>query len=245
MAAAYKEAEAFTVPAFSGPGYGKTESIIPADSAEPRPPDTRPFYRRFFGVLLEPRAWGALFYLFISMATGIFYFTWVTVGLSTSLGLMVLIVGLPFAGLFILSVRGLALVEGRIVEALLGVRMPRRPVFQRSHRGWWHHFKAIMSDEHTWLSIIYMLLQLPLGILYFTLFIVLFSVALSGIVLPITQLGFDLPVAYINGVSYYLSGWILAGGVIAGILLGVATMHLAKAVGRLHGSLARSLLVRA
>ncbi len=245
VATAYKEVEALTSPAFSRPGSRQMEPLARSESPEPDPPDNRPFYARFFGVVLEPRAWGALFYLLFSLASGIFYFTWVTTGISLSLGLMVLIIGIPFAGLFILSVRGLALVEGRIVEALLGVRMPRRPVFQRSNRGWWQHFKDIVSDKHTWLSLVYLQLQLPLGIFYFTLFITLLSLALVGIALPVMQLGLDFPVAYINGVSYYLSGWLLTAGVIAGILLAIATMHLAKALGRLHGALARALLLRA
>jgi len=244
IATSYKEIESLTPPAFTRPGYRQMEPVAQAESAKHTPPDNRPFYARFFGVVLEPRAWGAFFYLLFSLATGIFYFTWVTTGVSMSLGLLVLIIGLPFTGLFILSVRGLALVEGRIVEALLGVRMPRRPVFQQRNRGWWQHFKSIVSDKHTWLSIVYMLLQLPLGIFYFSLFIALISVSLSGIAMPIMQLGFDIPVTNINGISYYLSGWLLPLVVIAGVLLGTATMHLAKALGRMHGALARSLLVR-
>ena len=244
VATAYKEIESLTPPAFTRPGYRQMEPVAQAESTEHTPPDNRPFYARFFGVVLEPRAWGAFFYLLISMLTGLFYFSWVTIGISLSMSLLVLIIGLPFAGLYILSVRGIALVEGRIVEALLGVRMPRRPVFQKRNRGWWQRFKAIVSDKHTWLSIVYMLLQFPLGIFYFILFIALIAVSLSGIAMPILQLGFDIPVANINGIAYYLSGWLLPLVVIAGVLLGTATMHLSKALGRVHGALASSLLVR-
>jgi uncharacterized membrane protein len=77
------------------------------------------FLSRFFGVVIEPRAWGALLYLLFTLATGIIYFTWTVTGISLSLGLLVLIVGIPIAGIFILSTRGLALLEGRMVEALL------------------------------------------------------------------------------------------------------------------------------
>ena len=164
--------------------------------------------------------------------------------MALSLGLLGLVIGLPFTGLFILSVKGLALVEGRVVEALLGVRMPRRPLFQKGNRGWWQHFKDIISDKNTWLSILYMMLQLPLGIIYFTVLIVLIGVSLVGIAIPVLQLGFDIPIAYINGISYTLSGWLMPLVVIAGVLLGTATMHLAKTLGHMHGTLARSLLVR-
>ncbi len=90
---------------------------------------------------------------------------------------------------------------------------------------------------------IYMLLQLPLGTIYFSVFITLIALSLSGIAIPILQLGFDISV-YINGGSYYLAGWMLPLVIVAGILLATLTMHLAKYVGRMHGALAKALLVR-
>src|SRR4029077_8928381 len=80
----------------------------------------------FFNVMSDPRTYGALLYMLLSLATGIFYFTWTITGIALTLGFAILIIGIPFALLFIGSVRVLALVEGRIVEGLLGVRMPRR-----------------------------------------------------------------------------------------------------------------------
>jgi uncharacterized membrane protein len=84
---------------------------------------------KFFGVITDPRAYAALIYMLLSLVTGIFYFTWAVTGISLSAGLIILIVGLPILTLFLISVRGIGLIEGRIVEAVLGVRMPRRPVF--------------------------------------------------------------------------------------------------------------------
>jgi len=75
----------------------------------------QPILSRFFGVFADPRAWGALLYLFLSLGIGIVYFTWVVLGVSLSLGLLVLIIGIPFAGLFLLSIRGIAFIEGRLV----------------------------------------------------------------------------------------------------------------------------------
>jgi len=237
VAKAYREIEHRLAPALSRAGY-----VDEPEKTEGK--DERPFLRRFFGVFADSRAWGACLYLLFSLATGIVYFTWAVTGISLSAGLMVLIIGLPFAGLFILSVRGIGLVEGLIVEALLGIRMPRRPLFYRKNMGWWQNFKAMVSDKHTWLSLVYMILQLPLGIIYFTVLVTLVAVSLYGIALPILQLGFDLPVSYVNGVTYYLVTWMLPLTVIAGILLATLTMHLAKHLGRLHGTLAKALLVK-
>lgn len=217
-----------------------------------RPALTRPVKKsssnpvtRFFGVLTEPAAWGALFYLlFFSLISGIFYFTWVVTGLSLSAGLMILIVGLPLAALFLLSVRGISLVEGRIVEALLGVRMPRRQTYAVKSDSLWGWFKSTVSDRYTWYSLLYMVLALPLGITYFTVFVTLIAVAAWGIAIPILEIGYDIHVAYINNMIYYVPGWLMPLTVIGGALLAVATMHLAKAVGAMHGQIAKAMLVR-
>jgi len=121
--------------------------------------------------------------------------------------------------------------------------MPRRPIFSGKRLGWWGRFKALISQKHTWLSIAYMILKLPLGIIYFVVFIVLISLALSGIALPILEQVFDLQPLVINNVPYYTPVWLLPLTVIAGILLLILTMHLAKVLGRMQGALAKALLV--
>ena len=174
VAAAYKEIENRIRPALSPSLSQPKRNIVSA----------------FFGVITEPRAWGALLYMLLSLVTGIVYFTWVVTGLSLSAGLLVLIIGLPFIGLFLLSVRGIALVEGRIVEALLGEPMPRRPLFIDKDLNLWKRFKVLVADGRTWLAMVYMALQLPLGIIYFTLFVTLLSVSLSFIATPVLRLIF-------------------------------------------------------
>lgn len=237
VAKAYREIENRIVPALSQASHmDKPEKTGGKDE--------RSFLRRFFGIYTDSRAWGAFLYLLFSLATGIIYFTWAVTGISLSASLMILIIGLPVAGLFILSVRGIGLVEGLIVEALLGVRMPRRRLFFQKDTGWWKNFKAMVSDRHTWSSLVYMILQLPLGIIYFTVLVTLISLSLFGIVVPILQLSFDLPVYNINDISYYLADWMVPLVVIAGIMLATLTMHLAKFLGRQHGALAKAMLVK-
>jgi uncharacterized membrane protein len=228
IAEAYKKVEARTSPSLTArPQRGKSS-----------------FIGRFFGVVIEPRAWGALLYLLFTLATGIIYFTWTVTGISLSLGLLILIIGIPIAGVFILSTRGLALLEGRMVEALLGIRMPHRPLFSKKDQGLWGKFKALITDRYTWFSMVYMLLQLPLGITYFTVFISLISVSLWFVASPILQLGFNLPLFTNFDVFYYLQGWVFPIVMLLGVLLFVLTLHLAKIIGNLHGKLAKAMLVR-
>ncbi|NQS90770.1 MAG: sensor domain-containing protein, partial [Chloroflexi bacterium] len=153
-------------------------------------------YPGFFGVYADPRAWGGLVFMLISLITGILYFTWAVTGLSVSLGVMVLIVGIPITIIFLLSFRGIAFLEGRLVEALLGERMPRRASFTDSSLPWKERLKLLLTGKSTWLSAIYMILMLPLGIIYFTLMVTLISVSVGFIATPvgaIVMMGMGIP----------------------------------------------------
>jgi uncharacterized membrane protein len=248
VAVAYREIERYSTPAFDTPAsYREKEPPETLDEIEPEEPvfkDTRPLYTRFFGIVIDPRAWGALLFLFIAFGTGIIYFTWVVTGVSLSAGLLVLIIGLPFAALFLLSVWGISLAEGRIVEALLGIRMPRRPRYYRKKMGWWPRLKTMMKDKYTWLSVVYMLLQFPLGVFYFCLFVVLIASSLFGIAWPILQASLNYPFFQISGIYYHLTGFGMFLTVVGGALLFIITMHLAKFFGQLHGKMAKAMLVR-
>jgi uncharacterized membrane protein len=226
-ASAYREIEEHTQPAIS--------AITPRH---------RSVAGRVFGVFIDPRAYAALFYMLFSMIAGIIYFTWATTGLSMSAGFIILIFGIPFFGLFLLSVQGLALVEGRIIEALLGVRMPKRPIFSRRDLGIWGKFKSLVTDRRTWLTLLYMVILMPLGIAYFTLFVTLLAMALYGIASPALILWLGLPAATIHGVEFYAPGWYVPLTFIAGVLLLLVTLHLAKGIGWLHGRLAKMMLVK-
>jgi uncharacterized membrane protein len=243
VAAAYKEIESRTPPAFARPKVKEAELPATPIATAPAVVDTRPFYARFFGIFADLRAWGALLYLIFTLGTGIIYFTWAVTGLSLSAGLLVLIVGVPIAGLFLLSVRGIALVEGRLIEALLGVRMPRRPLFSRKDIGWWQKFKELLVQRHTWTAIIYMILQMPLGIIYFTVIVTLIGTSVGLIVWPFLNVTLVLPAWFTLNASFTV--WLLmVPSVIVGILLLTATMHLAKVTGRGHSVLAKAMLVR-
>jgi hypothetical protein len=181
--------------------------------------------------------------MFITFVTGIIYFTWVVTGASLSLSLMILIIGVPFAILFLLSVQGLALLEGRLVEALLGERMPRRPLFAQAGLKWLERLKALLKDKHTWLSMLYMVLQMPLGVLYFTLNVTLIALALSMMAAPFAQIVWRFPIITNYSEHIFLPYWALALMEIGGFLLLTLTLHLSRAIGQLHGRYAKAMLV--
>jgi hypothetical protein len=202
-----------------------------------------------FGVFKDPHAYGAVFYMFLSLLTGLFYFTWTITGLALSAGFMILIIGIPFALLFLASVRVLALVEGRVVEGLLGVRMPRRPEYEPS-LPFLERIKAMLLDGRTWTAILYLLLQMPLGLCYFTLAMFGVFVSLALVVAPVVTLLFG-ELVFTEGLRLSMGDWqapldgvaAVALAVLGAALL-VGFMHLARGLGRLHGALAKALLVR-
>lgn len=228
--------------------YRTTEATVRAALASP--PARRPHSAlgRFFAVFGDSRAYTSLFFMLLSLATGIIYFTVTVTGLSMSAGLMVLIIGLPFFLLFLGLVRVLALAEGRLVEALTGTRMPRRPVSPRSDSPWYQRILEMVKDRQTWTAMFYMLLQLPLGIVYFVLAVFGLSLGLGlvggSIFQLLAQTGIvDLPLGPGDHVEW-TPVWALPLVVALGILILTLLMHLAKAIGMMHGHLAKALLVR-
>ena len=222
--------------------YRATEAKVQAALRTPRPPKRRSALGRFFGVLSDPRAYTSLFYLLLALFSGVFYFIWTVTGLALSVGLLPLtLIGLPFALVFLGSVRGISLVEGRIVEALLGVRMPRRPPHPGGPVKFFTRIKNMLADGRTWSTLLYMVLQLGLGIVYFTVIFAWLGVALALLVAPLSNIWHGL--IYINGpVVVAWAFWPLCA--LAGILLLVALLHVVRGLGYLHGHIAKNLLVR-
>lgn len=203
----------------------------------------RSWLARFFGVYADPLAWGALLFMLIAFVTGIIYFVWAVTGLSLSLSLMILIIGVPFAILFLLSVRGLALLEGRLVEALLGIRMPRRPSFSHQGMKWLDRLKALLTDKATWLMLVYMLVQFVLGTAYFIVTVIALSFSLTLIAIPFMQAFVSEGVINMGDARYFVPMWSSPFFVLAGVLLWTIFMHIARSVGQLHGRFAKWLLV--
>ncbi|HTL97803.1 MAG TPA: sensor domain-containing protein [Holophagaceae bacterium] len=238
IAAAYKERDAIVSAALAPLQPAKAPA--PDGETEPAPAP----HPSFFGVLKAPRAYSSLLYLLLSLATGIFFFTWSVTGLSLSMGLLVLIIGIPVLIAFLGSIRLLALAEGRLVEAMLGARMPRRQPPAEQDGGWKARLKSLFTDGRTWTSLGYLMLMLPLGIFYFTLMVTLLSLSLGLLATPVVHFVFH-EVTYDGwawGAAHQNSVAVAAG--IVGLFAVPLTLHAALLLGRVQAGLARHLLVR-
>jgi len=228
IASAYREAEPFMAPS----------------SAATKKLAKQSFLTRYFGVISDPRAWGASLYAIMSFLTGIIYGLWVLFGISLTLITLLLIIGIPVTGLFLLSVRGIALMEGRIVEALLGVRMPRKPVFVSRELGWKEKFKSLITDSHTWKSLLYMILHFPLGLVLGGITLVLFSFSLKAILYPLLDGVFGRPLITLGSQAFHTSPWLFPLVSAAGIMLFALTLHFIKMIGSIYGRFAKAILVK-
>jgi hypothetical protein len=230
VAAAYRETEARV----------KAHLHAPQRPAEPAPG----MLRRFFAVYSDPRAYTSLFFMVLALATGIVYFTVAVAGISVSLGLATLIIGIPFFLAFIGIVRVISLGEGRLIEAMTGERMPRRPVHPGPELGLWARIGAMFTDSRTWTTLAYFILMLPLGIIYFVVAVGGLSLGLAFVVnLPVAVLyHFDLLGESIG--PFWLAtatGSLIMSAV--GILILTTLMHAARGIGRVHARIAKRFLV--
>jgi uncharacterized membrane protein len=227
--------------------YRDTEVKVKAAMTTPRKIPTTGV-GAFFGVFLDPRAYTSLFFMLLSLATGIIYFTFAVTGLSLSAGLAVLIIGIPFFLLFMVLTRVISLAEGRLIEAMTGERMPRRPVHRGEAAGFWARVGQMLKDRRTWTTLAYLILMLPIGIAYFVIAVVGVCLSLGLIFSPLIDAAgyygwFGQP-GDINfhpawvGSAFMQPLWILAG-----VLLLTLLMHLARGIGRLHAMYAKALLV--
>ncbi len=238
-----KAIEAYGTPEEVAQSYLDTERTVAEALRRPVLRSDRSPLARFFGVVADPSAYAALFYMFLALVSGIVYFTVAVTGLSLSLGLLVLIIGVPIAVLFIAALRAVSLTEGRVVEGLLGMRMPRRPrvVPQQGNLG--DRLKSWFTDYRTWTTLLYMVLQLPLGIIYFTLVVTALATSLGLVVGPLFQVFTGQAIIHDFGAAYYLAPWFIPIVMASGGLLYVLTLHVAKLIGRAHAAYAKVMLV--
>jgi uncharacterized membrane protein len=231
--------------------YRATEAKVSAAlrPVTPRSIDSPNPLRRFFGVYSDSRAYLSLFYMLLTLVTGILYFVFVVTGLSLSAGLAVLIIGLPFFLAFIGIARVLALGEGRLLEAITGERMPRRPVHPGPRSGLWASIGDMLKDARTWTTLAYLLLMLPVGIFYFVVAVTGISIAGALVAGPFVVLAQNLGWDFNDGISV-MQPAILAAPLVSpftialGVLIFTTLMHAARGIGKVQVALARALLVK-
>jgi uncharacterized membrane protein len=241
--------------------YRDTEAKVKAALKPPAPRSTGApgsALRRLFAVFMDVRAYTSLFYMLLTLATGIFYFTFVVTGLALSAGFAVLVIGIPFFLAFIGMARVIALGEGRLLEATTGERMPRRPVHPGPPASWLTRIGDMLKDVRTWTTLLYLLVMLPLGIVYFTLAVTGLGFGLRLALAPLLLLGHQLGwlppdvhlIVAVDGTEIHgappLGPFTFIGSLLLvplGLVILALVMRAARAIARAHARLAKALLV--
>lgn len=130
---------------------------------------------------------GNFAFLLLAFPLGLLYFLLVVIGFSVGIGTVIVWVGIPILFATVALVRGMAAMERNIAANLLRIEFPS-PRQRDGARTFMQQFGDNLRDPLTWTSTIYMLLKLPLGIVSFTLVLVLPIVSASVTLLPIAYL---------------------------------------------------------
>lgn len=250
-----------------GPPGGPASPVTPVRPA-PQMPSQRPSLASripVVGIWLDPRAWGALIYFgAVGFVLSLGYFVWsVTMG-ALVLGMAPLIVGVPLLVLLLGSARALCLFEGKVVEALLGVRMPRRvqPVEGADSVGFWQRILCWLRDVRSWLSLAYLLGNFFISVGTFATTITLCALSVSLVLAGAGSL-LGLPVMVLGDsgadpIVVHVLGWRLepdADGVLQaptgasiamvaiGLCLATATLWLMRGLGWIYGHVVQAIQV--
>ncbi len=209
------------------------------------------------GVWFDRYAWGALLFFLLGIIPATVYFTFAVTGLSLVIGTLPLILGLPLLVLVLGMARGLCLAEGAIVQAMLGIRMPRRMQPLGTKGGFWQRIWLWLKDVRSWLSLAFLIGNFPVAAFLFSVFVTLVSAALSLIALPVMQwvwgtvsfgnghvriLGWHLRPDPVTGNTVMPAGLVVLLLVLGPVLL-TGTLWLAKGTGWIYGQVVKAIQV--
>jgi len=146
---------------------------------------------------------GSFTFLLLSLPFGLLYFIATITLLSLGLGTLVIWIGLPIILLTMIMIHGFALLERSMAHSLLGIAFPAQRVQPGYESSLWRRFTRFLQDPLTWTGMIYMLLiKLPLGIISFTLVLVLPLVSAALALLPLIYL-----------LNLFIDGILVASGI--------------------------------
>ena len=149
-----------------------------------------------FGAYARKESYLNIVYLLLSFPLGLLYFIFVTVGLSISLGLLFIGVGLLILWIVLAGIRGLAVWERNLAVWLLEAQIAGRPPRVVGEQSFFKSLKYNLADSWTWRGLVFLLLKFPLGIFSFVVCVVLLSVSLALLVTPLAYR--YVPVAFFD-----------------------------------------------
>jgi signal transduction histidine kinase len=139
---------------------------------------------RLIRPLFEARTYGRIAYMLLALPLGVAEFSFLVTAISFGIGTAITLIGIPVLIGTVWAWRWIAEFERGLVGRLVGVEIPSpyRPDPAPEH--WWSRIAARLADPATWKDLAFLLLQLPLGILAFTVAVSVLGIGLGGLFAP-------------------------------------------------------------
>jgi len=138
----------------------------------------------FFTAPFRLRTWKETTYALVALPLGVAWFSIFLTLATTSLSLIVFVVGLPLLAATLWLARVASRAQREVAGALLDVRIPGPPVVAPDARPF-RRFLQPVIDLSTWRALVYLLVfAFPVGLGLFIAAVVLWSVALASVTAP-------------------------------------------------------------
>jgi signal transduction histidine kinase len=195
---------------------------------------------RLIRPIFEARTYGRILYMLLALPLGVAEFSFLVTAISFGFGTAVTLIGIPVLIATVWAWRWLAELERRLIARLIGVEIPSPYRPAPTGVRWWRRVAARLADPATWKDLAFLLLQLPLGILSFTVTVTVIGTGLGLLFAPTYYwaLGDGEWVAAINIDTLGEALAVAPLGAVV-LLLGIPGL---SALGRLYGWLAAQLL---
>jgi len=213
-----------------------------------------------FAVPFRLQTYRNLLYLVLAFPLGLAYFVFLSVGLSLGVGLAITVIGIPILLAVLAISTGLATVEREIAAVLLGVEVDSPGSVLTDDGSLLERAKRLVTDAGTWKAVVYLGTKLFVGVVSFVVVTTLLVTAVSMLAVPFV---YDQPGVYVGIVTdaplrlhpslyvawrnllvgietvVHVGSWQVTtlaealGVAGAGVLLGVASLHLLNGLARL------------
>jgi signal transduction histidine kinase len=189
---------------------------------------------------VESRTYLRIVYLLLALPLGVIEFSFLVTAISFGFGTAITLIGIPVLIGTVWAWRWIAELERGLIGRLVGVRIPSPYRPDPEGGRWWRRVAARLADPATWKDLAFLLLQLPLGILSFTVTVTVLGLGLGLLFAPAYYWSLESG-DFIAGLDVDTVAKAIAAVPIGAVILLVGIPGL-SALGRLYGWLAAQLL---
>ncbi|HEX2416227.1 MAG TPA: sensor domain-containing protein [Thermoleophilaceae bacterium] len=190
--------------------------------------------------LLDPLTYRRIAYLLLALPLGVIEFSFLVTAISFGVSTVITLIGIPVLVGTVYAWRWLAGLERRLIGVLTGIQIasPYRPA--PAGGNWWQRLQARLADPATWKDLLFLMLQLGLGIVSFTIATVVLATILGTLFAPAFYWavpdGLQLGIVTVDTLGEAIAM------VPLGALLALVGIPALGALGRLYGLLAALML---